>query len=98
MFEHIGYPQDRDNGQRPYYQANTLVRFSSSLDCDSTGPIYSDKDVSGGQSDGHLWETIRGLLYLGYPLGFCHQLRRYLFWLGFRQLLANAVSSSLQLH
>ncbi|KAH7312589.1 trypsin-like cysteine/serine peptidase domain-containing protein [Stachybotrys elegans] len=53
---HQAYPGDRDDGQRPQRHLNTTVYSRNSLDCDSTGPIYSDTDTAGGQSGGPIWE------------------------------------------
>jgi V8-like Glu-specific endopeptidase len=55
IFEHQGYPEDKEGGQRPYYQGGTKVRSDISLECDATGPLITDNDVQGGQSGGPLW-------------------------------------------
>jgi V8-like Glu-specific endopeptidase len=57
IFSHQGYPGDKDGGARPYLQTGTKVQSSNSLDCDATGPFYSDTDCQGGQSGGPFWET-----------------------------------------
>jgi V8-like Glu-specific endopeptidase len=56
-FLHQGYPSDRDNGQRPFLHSNTRVLAGTSLDCDASGPFYTDTDTWGGQSGGPFWET-----------------------------------------
>ncbi|KAI9158070.1 OV-16 antigen [Paramyrothecium foliicola] len=53
---HQGYPTDKDSGNRPYLQNNNKV-LTTSLNCDSTGPIYSDTDSMPGQSGGPIWEN-----------------------------------------
>lgn len=55
-FSHIGYPGDKDNGNRPYRQTGTSVHSRRTFDCDSTGPFYTDTDCAGGQSGGPHWE------------------------------------------
>jgi V8-like Glu-specific endopeptidase len=57
IFEHMGYPSDLYNGFRPVHQANTTINPATSLECDISGPIYSDNDNWGGQSGGPLWEN-----------------------------------------
>ena len=55
-FSHIGYPGDKDNGNRPYRQTGTTVHSKRTFDCDSTGPFYTNTDCAGGQSGGPHWE------------------------------------------
>lgn len=58
IFDHVGYPGDRDNGNRPYRtNGNPIQGFRSNWDCDSTGPYYTDTDCMGGQSGGPHWEN-----------------------------------------
>lgn len=56
-FSHIGYPGDKDNGNRPYRQTATMVHSKRTFDCDSSGPFYTDTDCAGGQSGGPHWES-----------------------------------------
>ncbi|KAK2039826.1 trypsin-like serine protease, partial [Colletotrichum somersetense] len=57
QFYHIGYPGDKDGGSRPYRQTDITIHSKPrTFDCDSTGPIWTDTDVMGGQSGGPLWE------------------------------------------
>ncbi|KAF4126529.1 Trypsin [Geosmithia morbida] len=53
---HQGYPGDLDSGTRPYRVLDVKVLGDTSLDCDPTGPLYTDTDTAGGQSGGPLWE------------------------------------------
>lgn len=55
-FNHIGYPGDKDGGNRPYRQIYTTIHSRRTFDCDSTGPFYTDTDTAGGQSGGPTWE------------------------------------------
>ncbi|KEY69255.1 hypothetical protein S7711_01706 [Stachybotrys chartarum IBT 7711] len=64
LLAHQGYPSDRDGGRRPYRQRASSVHSRTSLDCDSTGPIYSDTDTAPGQSGGPLWEDRADGAYL----------------------------------
>ncbi|KAF7561031.1 hypothetical protein G7046_g3105 [Stylonectria norvegica] len=58
IFDHVGYPGDRDNGNRPYREyGNPVWSARSNWDCDSTGPYYTDTDCMGGQSGGPHWEA-----------------------------------------
>jgi V8-like Glu-specific endopeptidase len=63
-FLHQGYPSDRDGGSRPYIHSNTKIHSSTSLDCDSSGPFYSDTDTMGGQSGGPFWENASSGAYI----------------------------------
>lgn len=56
IFYHVGYPGDRDSGNRPYRQDGNPVQSFRPFDCDSTGPFYTDTDAMGGQSGGPHWE------------------------------------------
>lgn len=53
---HQGYPGDLNSGSRPYRVLDVKVLGEHSLDCDPTGPLYTDTDTAGGQSGGPLWE------------------------------------------
>ncbi|KAG9259168.1 trypsin-like cysteine/serine peptidase domain-containing protein [Emericellopsis atlantica] len=53
---HLGYPGDKDGGSTPQRIIDVTVHSSNSLDCDATGPVYTDADTAGGQSGGPLWE------------------------------------------
>jgi V8-like Glu-specific endopeptidase len=55
-FTHQGYPRDKNSGSTPQRQLNNTI-LRTSLDCDSSGPLYSDTDTAGGQSGGPLFET-----------------------------------------
>ncbi|CAM1510936.1 Fc.00g084490.m01.CDS01 [Cosmosporella sp. VM-42] len=58
IFDHVGYPGDRDNGNRPYRtNGNPIQGFRSNWDCDANGPYYTDTDCMGGQSGGAHWES-----------------------------------------
>jgi V8-like Glu-specific endopeptidase len=54
--KHQGYPSDKDSGSSPYLQINTTPNSAMSLNCDATGPFYSDTDCETGQSGGPFWE------------------------------------------
>jgi V8-like Glu-specific endopeptidase len=56
VFNHIGYPADRDNGQRPYRTDGNPILGDRPFDCDATGPFYTDTDAMGGQSGGPFFE------------------------------------------
>ncbi|EXF79301.1 hypothetical protein CFIO01_02036 [Colletotrichum fioriniae PJ7] len=56
QFFHMGYPGDKDGGNRPYRQTDITVHSKRTFDCDSTGPFYTDTDTMGGQSGGPHWE------------------------------------------
>lgn len=56
IFQHMGYPGDRDDGKRPYRVKNNTIQDFRPWDCDATGPFYTDTDTAGGQSGGPLWE------------------------------------------
>lgn len=53
---HQGYPGDLDSGTKPYRVLDVKVLGDTSLNCDPTGPLYTDTDTAGGQSGGPLWE------------------------------------------
>ena len=55
-FYHMGYPGDLESGSHPYRMLNVTVLSEKSLDCDPTGPLYTDTDTAGGQSGGPHWE------------------------------------------
>jgi len=57
IFDHVGYPGDLDNGNRPYRTPGNTVQSFRTWDCDSTGPFYTDTDCMGGQSGGPHWEN-----------------------------------------
>ncbi|KAI9903439.1 hypothetical protein N3K66_002791 [Trichothecium roseum] len=57
IFDHVGYPGDRDNGNRPYRTNGNPIQSFRPWDCDATGPFYSDTDCMGGQSGGPHWEN-----------------------------------------
>ena len=57
IFEHVGYPHDRDNGNRPYRTPGNTVQSFRAWDCDGTGPFYTDTDCEGGQSGGPHFEN-----------------------------------------
>lgn len=57
IFQHLGYPGDRDNGKRPYLVKENTIQSFRQWDCDITGPFYTDTDCAGGQSGGPLWEN-----------------------------------------
>lgn len=57
IFDHIGYPGDRDNGNRPYRTPGNSIQSFRAWDCDATGPYYTDTDCMGGQSGGPHWEN-----------------------------------------
>jgi V8-like Glu-specific endopeptidase len=55
-FQHMGYPGDK-GGSKPYRVDDTTVNSSEeTFSCDSSGPIFTDADTSGGQSGGPIWE------------------------------------------
>lgn len=56
IFNHIGYPGDRDSGNRPYRTPGNTVQSFRPWDCDATGPFYTDTDCMGGQSGGPHWQ------------------------------------------
>lgn len=56
ILTHVGYPGDRDGGNRPYRQTSISAHSRKSFDCDATGPFYSNADTAGGQSGGPQWE------------------------------------------
>lgn len=56
QFFHMGYPGDKDGGNRPYRQTDITVHSKRTFDCDGTGPFYTDTDTMGGQSGGPHWE------------------------------------------
>lgn len=60
IFNHIGYPGDRDSGNRPYRTPGNTVQSFRPWDCDSTGPFYTDTDTMGGQSGGPHWQDDGG--------------------------------------
>jgi V8-like Glu-specific endopeptidase len=64
IFNHIGYPGDRDNGNRPYRTPGNTVQSFRPWDCDSTGPFYTDTDCMGGQSGGPHWQDDNGSPYI----------------------------------
>jgi V8-like Glu-specific endopeptidase len=55
-FTHVGYPGDRSNTMQPYRVLRNTLLTTKPWDCDAEGPMYTDTDVSGGQSGGPLWE------------------------------------------
>ncbi|KAG9254760.1 trypsin-like cysteine/serine peptidase domain-containing protein [Emericellopsis atlantica] len=57
IFDHVGYPGDRDGGNRPYRTPGNTVQSFRPWDCDATGPFYTDTDCMGGQSGGPHWEN-----------------------------------------
>lgn len=61
---HVGYPGDKDGGNRPYRQTGIRAHSRKTFDCDPTGPFYSDADTAGGQSGGPQWELINGKPYI----------------------------------
>ncbi|KAK4206931.1 hypothetical protein QBC37DRAFT_299823 [Rhypophila decipiens] len=52
---HMGYPSDKDNGNRPYRQE--AIKLLSCDTCAPGGPLETDADVTGpyGQPGGPLW-------------------------------------------
>jgi|UniRef100_A0A8H7TPK5 V8-like Glu-specific endopeptidase len=64
IFNHIGYPGDRDSGNRPYRTNGNTVQSFRAWDCDSTGPFYTDTDTMGGQSGGPHWQNVNGSPYI----------------------------------
>ncbi|KAJ1326136.1 glutamyl endopeptidase [Microdochium nivale] len=55
---HVGYPGDRDNGNRPIKFSNG--RAHSIGPCFGDSPVRTDIDAAGGQSGGPLWEFAGG--------------------------------------
>ncbi|SMR49380.1 unnamed protein product [Zymoseptoria tritici ST99CH_3D1] len=55
-FTTLGYPGDRSGTQQPYRVLRNELLADKPWDCDAEGPMYTDTDVSGGQSGGALWE------------------------------------------
>jgi V8-like Glu-specific endopeptidase len=64
IFDHIGYPGDRDNGNRPYRTPGNSIQSFRPWDCDATGPYYTDTDCMGGQSGGPHWENASDGAYI----------------------------------
>ncbi|KXJ89977.1 trypsin-like cysteine/serine peptidase domain-containing protein [Microdochium bolleyi] len=69
---HVGYPGDRDNGNRPIKFSNG--RAHSIGPCFGDSPVRTDIDAMGGQSGGPLWEYsgqggryVMGVLSTGGP-------------------------------
>lgn len=63
-FWSVGYPGDRDGTQRPYRVQGNPILSSKPWDCDGLGPVYTDTDVSGGQSGGPLWGRVGDKRYI----------------------------------
>lgn len=60
IFNHVGYPGDRDSGNRPYRTPGNTIQSFRPWDCDATGPFYTDTDCMGGQSGGPHWQDDNG--------------------------------------
>lgn len=63
-FWSMGYPGDRDGTLRPYRVQGNPILSSKPWDCDGLGPVYTDTDVSGGQSGGPLWGRVGDKRYI----------------------------------
>jgi V8-like Glu-specific endopeptidase len=53
----LGYPGDKDGGNRPYFQTSITARSTSAYRCDANGPVDTDTDAASGQSGSPLWEN-----------------------------------------